>query len=348
MASTSQLIPLSPFETYMLLDDQPQHPMSIFAELRFENPLDESRLRHALNYATHQNPLLACKLAPENGGFFWRYDPKFIPPLTIAKKADTNAESHPVSNGQLNRLNLEGCGLEAWYYSDTITTDLCQSDSDGSQHISRLVLQFHHALVDGIGVRKFLIDFLTSYAEPAAEQLRIPDLSSLQFREDFSSATAKQNENPVSTWDRIKNAYYFHFKLPRAIVGKHQGLTKETASREESPIKTLVFERELSEQILDAVKIKQVQLNDLALSLLFLACADWLKAGVKVRSSDRIRLMFPYDLRTKADLRCPAANKLSYAFLGRRIEQCRDPHELLADVADEICEIKRTALPLDL
>lgn len=348
MASSSQFISLTPFETYMLLDDCPEHPMSIVVELRFDSPLNEVRLREALAYATHRNPLLACKLDVSDGKYRWRYDASFKPDLHI----QPDSARFPVVGGRLAPLNLQAeGGLRVWYYPSTVAEDIGSSGEVTSTPTSLLVFQFHHALVDGIGVRCFMLDFLGSYADSSLQVSKAVDFASLDYRADFAAAVAKQSENPIGAWRRIKNAYYFHFQPPKSIEGNREKLAKlppNASGSECSPIKSLIFDREVSDQILSKVKKAQVHLNDLALSLLFSTCADWLDANSNAKARDRIRIMFPYDLRTKKDLRMPAANKLSFAFLGRRMEQCRDSERLLKGIADEVADIKRTVLPLDL
>ena len=55
----------------------------------------------------------------------------------------------------------------------------------------------------------------------------------------------------------------------------------------------------------------------------------------------------PYDLRSRVDLRMPAANRLSFSFLGRNADQCQDFDKLLASVQAEVLAIKESRLPLD-
>jgi hypothetical protein len=55
----------------------------------------------------------------------------------------------------------------------------------------------------------------------------------------------------------------------------------------------------------------------------------------------------PYDLRSRADLQMPAANRLSFSFLGRDARQCEDFSQLLASVQAEVQAIKDSRLPLD-
>ena len=340
MADTPLQLPLTPFEKYMLWDERPRQPMNIFAELRFATALDESRVRLALQQATRKHPLLACKLEFSRKEPCWRYESDFVPELLCG----TSSTPTPVQPGQTASLNLSEGGFRVWHYTASPVSDIVREGTNTSTPASRLLFQFHHALVDGVGVRRYLIDFLAAYANPEASGFDGTDLSLMQFRYDFTQAIQRQIENPISGWQRVKNAYYFHFQTPRPIVGQ----PREDTVQPHCPLRHLTFSLSDSERILEKSRKEEIGLNDLALSLLLTTAANWLHGQGDASRRSRLRVMFPFDLRTRSELKMPAANKLSFAFIGRTLAECQDWGNLLPSVAAETAAIKKTALPLDL
>ncbi|MEM8736330.1 MAG: hypothetical protein AAGG44_19025, partial [Planctomycetota bacterium] len=71
------------------------------------------------------------------------------------------------------------------------------------------------------------------------------------------------------------------------------------------------------------------------------------------RGSRRLRLLMPYDLRSRVDLRMPAANRLSFSFLGRthsqvgQLDDVANVDALIQSVHSEIKSIKETRLQMD-
>ncbi|MFO1064468.1 MAG: hypothetical protein U0892_11445 [Pirellulales bacterium] len=75
--------------------------------------------------------------------------------------------------------------------------------------------------------------------------------------------------------------------------------------------------------------------------LLLKLCCEWNEERGVRGERRRIRVLLPYDLRDKQSLRMSAANKMSYAFIGRTHSQCRDWSVLLSTVRAEMQWIKR-------
>jgi hypothetical protein len=113
------------------------------------------------------------------------------------------------------------------------------------------------------------------------------------------------------------------------------------------PLRHAVIDRELSELITQGANNQGIALNELALALLFQTCASWNADRGLDRPGGRIRLLMPFDLRSRVDLKMPAANRLSFSFLGRTRAACMKWESLLSSVQSELQSIRDSQLPLD-
>ncbi len=350
---------LTPFEKFILWDERPRQPMTSFIELYFSLPLDHDKLVAALTTTVHRNPLLASLVVARQGDLWWEYDPLYKPELLSSET------SPPVREGWPIPINLfKECGSRYWYGPAE------KGSTDGDW---KLMIQLHHACSDGVGLRRVLIDALTGYAFPMEEVATTeecaetrgteeapPSLSRdaipnhwekltiglLADRFDFSNSQQGPPKLPLSTWQRIKNAHYFHFHLPVALRGTVETDEQIRANSNGEPVRHAILSREKSQEILERSRQSQVGINELALTLLFQTCSRWNRERGDSKNS-HIRLLMPFDLRSRIDLRMPAANRLSFSFLGRSYAQCHDFAELLSSVQTEIKNIKDSRLPLD-
>lgn len=90
-----------------------------------------------------------------------------------------------------------------------------------------------------------------------------------------------------------------------------------------------------------------VTLNDVALALLFQTLADWNRRHENAPGKHRVRILMPTDLREPADVRLPATNRMSFAFLTRTVKECSDWQTLVDGIRRETGFIRTTRLPLD-
>ncbi|MEM8736211.1 MAG: hypothetical protein AAGG44_18415, partial [Planctomycetota bacterium] len=353
---------LSPFEKFLLWDETDTCPMNSFIELHFDDALDLGCLRESLHAAVHRNPMLACRVHSVGGEWQWEYDAAYTPELRL------ESEEPPLLDGRPRPIDLfRECGSRYWYRE--------------SEQGSRLLIQLHHACTDGVGLRRVLIDTLTGYAQSMNSQLN-PSMDTgetdlgetadraeraarwdklqvelLKDRFDFSKSFAGPPTRSLTTWQRIKNAHYFHFQLPRPLgsVAAEEEL-KSALRRDEQtgePLRHFVLDEATTEAVNDRAKSLGVGVNDVALGLLFVACKEWNEKLGERLGSHRLRLLMPYDLRSRVDLRMPAANRLSFSFLGRthgqvgQLDDVANVDALIQSVHSEIKSIKETRLQMD-
>ncbi len=309
-------------------------------------------------------------MVEREGDLWWDYDPLYQPELL------TSSTQPPLRQGWPIPIDLRHeCGGRYWYGAcDSGWRLLIQlhhacCDGVGMRRVmidsllgyaqpaaslfqSSTAGELGEFATDAANIREMEDDATSEdvpsgIAEDKSMRWERLSLEALHERFDFSSAYSGPAKRPLTTWQRIKNTHYFHFCLPVALRGTAKEQDSIEAGDDQQPLRHAQFSREESQQILERARKSQVAINDLALTLLFQTCARWNRAlGDKNRRS-HIRLLMPYDLRSRVDLRMPATNRLSFSFLGRRAEECDDFVGLLASVQAEVQAIKESRLPLD-
>jgi len=83
------------------------------------------------------------------------------------------------------------------------------------------------------------------------------------------------------------------------------------------------------------------------MATLFVTLSDWNRKVGLASESQRLRVLMPTDLRSVRDDRMPAANRMSFSFLSRRIRECENWDSLLAGIRRESQYIQQVRIGLD-
>lgn len=343
-------LPLSPIEKYLVLDDQPECPMTSFVELHFVSPLQRKVLTEALCQTVHKHPLLSSTLVDINGHLNWQYDPRFVPVLRDPATEPILVPSDWLDNDQPSPRPIDlrtepGCRF--WY----------QDDERGKHAV--LTIQLHHAACDGVGLRRALIDALGAYAEMTGNPSQVEQTerkirkrkreqiepNRLLDRADFSELKSKPAKETQSLWRKIANAHFFHFQRPQPLLGATP--KKLAGNHSAQPLAHHAFDLAMSERLQDTCKQHEIGINDLMLTVLFRVCQRWNQSRGITHDGTRIRILMPVDLRGRSDLQMPATNRLSFAFLGRTHRRCDDWKVLLEGVQKETQMNKDTRVYMD-
>ncbi|MCC9654800.1 hypothetical protein [Rhodopirellula halodulae] len=355
-------LPLTPLETFFILDETEACPLTSFVELHFSTALDPVKLQSAVDRTVDEHPLLSCKIAETNGQYFWHFERELAPrllrsgDLPLTTGSPDNPRPHP-----FDLFKESGCRV--WYLTDheSNSPKPSQSTSKAAKPVSRVVLQLHHVCCDGVAIRQILLSVLTHYAREtsdpecgrssrlAARSTPVPER--LRERMDLGELLSKPPKKSLTTWDRLRNAYYFHFQLPASLSPSRGSSQKHvdnspSHSSHDDPLRHYRFDVAESEAIQDACSALNVSLNELSIALLFQTFEQWEQQHGH-GAAKRYRLLMPVDLRSRGDLNLPACNRLSFAFLGRRKDQCQNIHDLIASVREEVADIKATRVHLD-
>ena len=136
-------LPLTPFESYMIADDQPDYPMTFVVRLQFDGCVERETFATALAIALARNPLLTARVDD-------RDDPCWVAG-EITPWLDFGPDTEPLTGGCARPIDPHHePGLRTWVRVGDDT--------------SRIIFQFHHACCDGIGAFHFVEDLLVAYA----------------------------------------------------------------------------------------------------------------------------------------------------------------------------------------
>lgn len=324
----------TPFERLMLLDDQPDYPMTIHVELGFTGRLDKTTFIAAMEQTIARHPLLAARIEWRGRWPYW-----LGPSLSPAKVAWHEAEPplHPMRPTQIDLLR--GPGVEAHVHV-------------GAEKTSVLTL-FHHSCCDGQGARRFLFDLVSAYdrlalgEQSARERARMDTLlqERLRRRSEFAAGPERVAETEVQTsfWEKARNALSYVATQPERLAGP-----RSNASSQPKPlVHNFLLEIDETANLRKRAQEDGATFNDVAVARLLQVCAEWNRRHDKSPETRHVRVCMPTDLRLKEDDAMPAANRTGYAFLTRQLAATRDWPKLLASVRDETTYIKDYRVGLD-
>lgn len=330
--STSQMreifpLPLTAFERYMLVDDRPQWPMTFCVQLQFRGSLDRAAFETAVRDSLARHPLLRTRVE------LLQRVPHWGMPDTSPVRVEWLPSDGDFAGDTITHIDL---------HRDTGLRVLATSGTTSSN----AWLQFHHACCDGLGARRFIVDLMTGYARAIASDGSGPawddlDYESLKRRHEFAISN-RPIQAQTSFWEKIRGAYHFHVLTPHPLAA-----VKGSNPQAKSRIAKQVFDAEFTNRLRQRAKSMGASLNDVAMGLLFLTLADWNRTHGAASRGDRLRIMMPTDLRETRDDRMPAANRMSFSFIARTIEQCQSVSELLAGIRAETQYIKQVRIGLD-
>ncbi len=312
-------LPLSYFENYMLVDDRPTHPMSIFVDLRLSGDLHQGAFVPAYEQALDRHPLLQCVVKKVRRRWSWVPARECLRP--VAWSISDGGEL--LRGGEHLDLQSEP-GLRTW-----VTHRPAES---------RVFFQFHHAATDGLGAVKFIGDLLAIYGQmttPAGEEA--PELEPVTFeRLRDRGQLWPDRKLRFETFRRVLECTWeFTTQAPSPLAAP-SGLHPQDASEPRFPnMVSRKVDKESTRAIKREAAKRLVSANDLYALAMFQTMRRWNELHDLGGRRQTLRLGVPVSLRTPLHDDSPAANILSY--MGLTSFAADDPDELLQRIT------KRTA-----
>ena len=310
---------LTAVERFLYECDTPDSPMVIRVVLRFTGECREDAFTETLQQAVSRHPFMRCRIARNRRQLQW---------------VDGTAEKPVVKY-------VSGSVFEPFSESVTESIDLTSSAGLRSE-IRRMddgtlvVLDIHHAVSDGNGIRQLITDWLHLYhchVHETPPRLPIMDPDRLQQRHRFPRPPAVE---PISFRDGLRNFLV-------TIRGRTaRWVTKRTSKvRTNTKLRFCCVEHILTDDQYDAVQKRlsahKVTLNELMLVSCMNAFAHLAPGG---SSEHLITILNPTDLRLPSDRLLSATNRFGFAFLRRRRADCLQPGQLLQGVHEEMAYIR--------
>lgn len=207
---------------------------------------------------------------------------------------------------------------------------------------TKFFFEFCHTAVDGLGAFQFIGDLFVAYSHACAGGVEPPawrrlEPERLRDRDGHQTVDPKK---PGELWRIVKVHAPLSLRSAALVSADVTPPAARTAAQQVSD-EFLVehLSHEETKALARVAADKGVMLNDLLLRDYFLMLAEWNRSTAEARKP--LRVMIPTNMRRRQDLRLPAANVFSYAFLTRAARECRDPVKLLHSIRDEMADIKR-------
>ena len=374
-------LPLTPFEEYMLLDDQPAYPMSCFFMLKLQGRLNTAVFQSALQKILEHHPLLTCSVQEVKGEFFWKY---IDTPLAVTRLAMDEERQFPPTKG----IDL--------FREPALKVSVCNENIDPATAVlegqTNIVFEVHHSACDAAGIVRFAEDVLCNYAfqrgftdtqrEAVEPGLLVRRGIFGKPRNSILRTLPKQFFGIFRAWTFLMNRVVPLTPVPIAQLSatypRRLHVRQNTVIPAQAGIQTEEFNPDsldpclrrgdgkiehangvatypaILHRDLTATETQEIQrrakqlgitINDLFLCSTFEAMKNWQEQyHVTYRQSGHLRIAVPTNLRTAVDARMPAANIVSMVFLDRRPENIQSTETFYQGVHREMQHIKRCHL----
>ena len=335
--SKTMFVPLrlTPFEEYMLLDNQPAYPMNCFFMLKLQGQFDLAVFTSALHKTLEYHPFLTCLVTENNGHFHWQNTETMPVVIRQPLKAE---RPFPASKG----IDL--------FHEPALKCTVCNENTDPAQTQlggnTNIIFEFHHAACDAAGAARFIEDVLCGYmrqrcfADVQREPVK-PDL--LTHRGVFGGNWSYILQNlPKQLWGLTRAWMFLVNRVAPLVSKKPVDVPKLSAGYPAIVAHTLT--------VADTQTVRQkaeelgITINDLFLGLTFLAMKNWQRQYATEIKSGNLRIAVPINLRTPADVLMPASNIVSMVFLDRKPKTIQAAQSFYRGIHNEMQHIKRCNL----
>ncbi len=328
-------LPCDPFDTMMLLDDRPTHPMVCGAEFVFRGTLRQDVLEYALGRAVRRHPIIGARVAPAGmGRYQWL-------PGTVPVRVH-------------------------WDQGSTVTRPPCFLPFDLSQEpglrvfvrvqgeISTLQFEFHHACTDAGGGMAFVEDVFYEYSRAVSPEISLGDHRPLR---QGLLQTGRQARRSMINWsERLASLVFEHaksldlmFHPPLPLPSPHLRIARPADTDLDTANFTHVvcqFDEQASQNLRHLASQFGASLNDVIVRDVFRAMGEWIDQFSPGTPRQRhLRIVLPMNLRERVDSALPASNKTGYAFLTRALNSLGDADQLLQGIREETAKIRRFRSP---
>jgi hypothetical protein len=319
-------------EAFMVTDSRPGYTMACDLELNFQGRLDRAACEAGLAFALARHPLFRFTIGPmQDGALAWQ-DSGQSPPVQWASLDDPLDDSY----GAPFDLTLQP-GLRVWVRR--------------GEDQSKILLHYHHACSDGLGVNGFAEDFLVAYhnAFPGSAPVepRLLEMERLLIRGEIGMGVR-------SAWRKFADVFIGAREGIKLLLQRPASIASGDASSSQAPPARPMRPAFLSIRLSEATTrgLRQIAshadatTNDVLIRELFVLLARWNEAHGGISPRRLLRILVPQNLREGDDDKMPLANAIGFAFVTRKAGWRQRPAELLASIHRETKAIREGKLSL--
>ena len=299
---------LTPMEELFFWDDRPAYPCACFFRAEFRGALNRLALEAAIARTLRLYPLFCSKVQFDSAGrlqWLVSEEPEFM--ICWGQIA----EGHMLPSAGRIDLSAE-TGIR--FYAT------CNGER------SVLIVQFHHACSDALGIMRFLRDFLRAYHDPSATALsKSPNHHCPTIMPSRRKRWWPPSRMPQALW----RAWLIARRRPLSLIpGKpphpEAPLHEDYPSavwQSLDPVETALLSRAASRQ--------KVTFNDLLLRDLLLALADWRGSDGLAGQNGWVRILVPELTEKARSSPGSTPDAVSTLFLDVDTQEIRSPDLLL-------------------
>jgi NRPS condensation-like uncharacterized protein len=339
-AVLNSLLPLTPFEEYMLCDDSPEHPGCFFLRFKFSGTCNHASLDAALASAVARHPLLTSTVIEgKRGQFKWNPISNHAPAIQW--------QAQPSTGGLIGSSHLDlskQSGVAVFGYETSSGVDL--------------LFQFHHSSCDGIGGLQLIEDFFYAYDDAFHKEAGSHQELTQQAirRRTDPQHLANRGRFGLTRWELFKKVrkqsvslygiWHFLTRTPTKLVS-----IEPTSSH---PQQTRLFPTSIghtfniaeTNQLLAEAHASGTTLNNLLIRDLLLAIVDFRTEKRGGDARQWLRLSIPMNLRRSNVDNLSAANVVSMIFVDRQTKDLSDSRAVLKNIHRQMQQIKELELGL--
>ncbi len=326
----TMILPLTPFEEYLVHEDRPAFPCWNVGKFVLEGRLDPAVLERAWQETAAQHPLLRAALRRGLlGGLSWRIDEAAsVPAIEVVEQLGPH--------GWPCWLPLDlGAGRGAYLY-------LAQSGERAA-----LFAQFHHALVDGLGVVSVIEELLFRYAAALGVAVKLPTRvpALLRDRGNLGLGWLERLAGlPMQLVGLAGAAQLLLFRAAAPLVPHTPPEAKGSRVENYPAVESRDLSAEEFRELREAAKAAKVSVNEMIMRDLQAAIGAWRREQVPNAPLDWMRLGVPVLQRATLDRRMPACNLVSMVIIDRTVKSCGKRERLLRRAHEDMELIRRHRL----
>lgn len=310
---------LTPFESYMFVDDQPRFPMTFVFQFDFVGAIDQRVFQDAIDQAIQRHPMLRAVIQPaKSSRDCW------VLPDSYDSKIDFADLSNPIMiDGSSQYIDLRSeIGFKGWVRQNDQT--------------SQFVALFHHSAVDGIGAYHFLSDVFWFYAKHFGNQmgeLRQYNVSDLRSRLRANVGDLRPSKSDAPEFNQLG---------AQPILPHQNSSVAPGASNPFPQFQSHIFDKDEHRELRLKAQERGQTLNDRLLESLMITMLTWNEQHGGDVEKDDFCVLMPLDIRTAEQANLSAANVVTSSFIRRSAQQIRDREDLKSSLLRETMQLKHS------
>ncbi|HBJ35028.1 MAG TPA: hypothetical protein DDZ51_09760 [Planctomycetaceae bacterium] len=303
------------------------------AEADFDGVLDADVLKRAVECVLPLHPLLSSRVEHEQAGLVW----KSIQTADVLQHTVVDTLETP----------SPGCSFLEPPVAISIRSQagLAVRLFTSANGRSRLRFEYHHACTDGQGGARFYRDVTMTYAAMKSGETKetIVDQIALSRRGHFETPSG---ETPIGIGEGLRNLWVtIKGRNHRIQPIRQPSNLAPSDSGQKDLVAQFILDSEQARSIHGFLVRSKHVMNDVMTAAGFLMLNQ---CSSSQPSGEYLNILNPVDLRTWADRRSPASNRVGFAYIRRRSSDWATPGQLLESVAEQLRYVRQRGAAAEL